>query len=59
MLTLISDNANSSNEIIKYFQNYAIDNNIKRIQILTKTITLPKNENLDKKFSFCLMKKEI
>jgi len=59
MLTLISDNANSSNEIIKYFQNYAIDNNIKRIQILTKTITLPKNENLDKKFSFCLLKKEI
>jgi len=59
MLTLISDNANSSNEIIKYFQNYAIDKNIKRIQILTKTITLPKNENLDKKFSFCLMKKEI
>ena len=57
MLTLISDNANSSNEIIKYFQNYAIDNNIKRIQILTKT--LAKNENLDKKFSFCLMKKEI
>ncbi len=59
MLTLISYNANSSNEIIKYFQNYAIDKNIKRIQILTKTITLPKNENLDKKFSFCLMKKEI
>ncbi len=59
MLTLISDNVNSSNEIIKYFQNYAIDNNIKRIQILTKTIKLPKNENLDKKFSFCLMKKEI
>jgi hypothetical protein len=59
MLTLISDNANSSNKIIKYFQNYAIDKNIKRIQILTKTITLPKNENLDKKFSFCLLKKEI
>ncbi len=57
MLTLISDNANSSNEILKYVQNYAIDSNIKRIQILTKTIT--KNENLDKKFSFCLMKKEI
>jgi len=30
-----------------------------RIQILTKTKTLPKIENLDKKFSFCLMKKEI
>jgi len=59
MLTLISDSVNSSNEIIEYFQNYAIDNNIKRIQILTKTITLLKNENLDKKFSFCLMKKEI
>ena len=59
MLTLISDSVNSSNEIITYFKNYAIDKNIKRIQILTKTIKLPKIENLDKKFSFCLMKKEI
>lgn len=59
MLTLISDSANASNEIITYFQNYAIDNNINRIQILTKTKTLPKIENLEKKFSFCLMKKEI
>ena len=59
MLTLISDSVNSSNEIITYFKNYAIDKNIKRIQILTKTIILPKIENLDKKFSFCLMKKEI
>jgi len=59
MLTLISDSVNSSNEIIEYFQNYAIDNHIKRIQILTKTITPLNNENLDKKFSFCLMKKEI
>ena len=59
MLTLISDSANVSENIITYFQNYAIDKNIKRIQILTKTTRLPKNEKLDKKFSFCLMKKEI
>ncbi len=59
MLTLISDSAKASNEIITYFQNYAIDNNINRIQILTKTKTLQKIENLEKKFSFCLMKKEI
>ncbi len=59
MLTLISDSTNSSENIITYFQNYAIDKNIKRIQILTKTTRLPKNEKLDKKFSFCLMKKEI
>ena len=59
MLTLISDSVNGSNEIITYFQNYAIDKNIKRIQILTKIKTLPKIENLDKKFSFYLMKKEI
>ena len=59
MLTLISNSANSSENIITYFQNYAINNNIKRIQILTKTIKLSENENLDKKFSFCLMKKEI
>jgi len=59
MLTLISDSANGSKKIIAYFQNYAIDNNIKRIQILTKAKTLPKIENMVKKFSFCLMKKEI
>ena len=59
MLTLISDSTNGSKKIITYFKNYAIDKNIKRIQILTKTKTLPKIENLDKKFSFCLMKKEI
>jgi len=59
MLTLISDSVNGSNQIITYFQNYAIDKNIKRIQILTKIKTLSKIENLDKKFSFYLMKKKI
>ena len=57
MLTLISGSKKGIKEIITYFQNYAIKNNIKRIQILTNAKILPKIENLDKKFSFCLMKK--
>ena len=58
MLTLISGSINGIKNIITYFENYAIKNNIKRIQIITKAKTLPKIKNLDKKFSFCLMKKE-
>ena len=59
MLTLISGTRNGIKEIITYFQNYAIKNKIKRIQILSKAKTLPLIENLEKKFSFCLMKKEL
>lgn len=59
MLTLICGSKNGIKEIIRYFQNYAIKNNIERIQILTKTKTFPKIKNLDKRFSFCLMKKEL
>ncbi len=57
MLTLIPGSKKGIENLIGYFENYAIKNNIKRIQILT-TKTLPKIRNLDKKFSFCLMKKE-
>lgn len=59
MLTLIPGSKNGINEIINYFQNYAIKNNIKRIQILIKEKTLPKINNLDKRFSFCLMEKKL
>jgi GNAT superfamily N-acetyltransferase len=59
MLTLISGSINGIKNIIKYFENYAIKNNIKRIQILTDAKTLPTIKNLDKKFSFCLMKKDL
>ncbi len=59
MLTLISGSRNGIQDIITYFENYAIKNNIKRIQIITMTKTLPKIKNLDKKFSFCLMKKDL
>ena len=58
MLTIIPGSKNGIIQTINYFQNYAIKNNIKRIQILIKEKTLPKIINLDKKFSFCLMKKE-
>jgi GNAT superfamily N-acetyltransferase len=59
MLTLISGSKNGIKEIITYSQNYAIKNKIKRIQIISKAKTLPLIENLEKKFSFCLMKKEL
>ncbi len=59
MLTLISGSINGIKNIITYFENYAIKNNIKRIQIITKAKTLPTIKNLDKKFSFCLMKKDL
>ncbi len=59
MLTFISGSINGIKNIITYFENYAIKNNIKRIQIITKAKTLPTIKNLDKKFSFCLMKKDL
>lgn len=59
MLTLISGTENGIKEIIRYFQNYAIKNNIKRIQILTKAKTFPQIKNLQKRFSFYLMKKKL
>ncbi len=59
MLTLISGTKNGIEEITHYFQNYAIKNNIKRIQILTKAKTFLQIKNLQKRFSFYLMKKEL
>jgi GNAT superfamily N-acetyltransferase len=59
LLTLISGSRNGIKNIITYFENYAIKNNIKRIQIITNAKTLPKIKNLDEKFSFCLMKKKL
>ena len=59
MLTLVSGTKNGIKELIEYFQNYAIKNNFKRIQILTKTKTFPKMKDLEKRFSFYLMKKEL
>jgi len=58
MLTMFTGSKNGIDEIIAYFQNYAIEKNITRIQILTES-TLHKIKNLDKKFSFCLMKKKL
>lgn len=59
MLTLIPGTNQGIKEIIKFFQNYADKNNIKRIQILTKAKTFPKIKNLQKRFSFYLMKKKL
>ena len=59
MITLICGSKNGIIEMLEYIQNYAIKNNIKRIQILTETKTLPNIENLDERFSFCLMEKDL
>ena len=59
MITLISGTDNGNKKMLEYLQNYAVKNNFKRIQILTETKSLPKIENLEEKFSFCLMKKEL
>ena len=59
MVTLISGTATGIQNMLKYLQNYAVNNNFKRIQILTETKNLPEIEKLEERLSFCLMKKEL
>lgn len=59
MITLVYGNEKGINDIIKYFQNLATETDNERIQILTKLKNLPKINNLEKKFSFCLLKKQL
>jgi hypothetical protein len=59
MLTLVYGNKKGIKEILSYLQNYASQTNIVKIQILTTLKNLPKINTLEKKLSFCLMKKEI
>ena len=59
ILTMIPGSKNGILQILTYIQNYAVKNNFKRIQILTKSNLLKKILNLEKKLSFYLMKKDL
>jgi uncharacterized protein YfcZ (UPF0381/DUF406 family) len=59
MITLIYGNEDGINDIIKYFQNFAFESENERIQILTKINNFPKNNNLEKKYTFCLLAKQL
>jgi len=56
IVTLFSNSKESSSHIISFLQNYAIENNYERIQILTKE-QLSFHDSLEHKLSFHLMKK--
>ena len=56
IVTLFSHSKKTTLEILKFLQNHAIENDFKRIQILTKE-GLPLFDTLEKKISFYLMKK--
>ncbi len=55
IVTLFSSSENSSLEIISFLQNFGIENNYERIQILTKE-KLPSFNLLEHKLTFHLMK---
>jgi len=59
LITIISGSVDGLKEILFYIQNFAYQEKYKRIQILTKLKNLPENENLENRFTFYLMKKEI
>ncbi|MBT8242854.1 MAG: GNAT family N-acetyltransferase, partial [Nitrosopumilus sp.] len=56
IVTLFSNSNDSVLEILSFLQNYSIENNYERIQILTREI-LPEFDSLESKISFYLMKK--
>jgi len=58
IVTLFSNSKESSSHIISFLQNYAIENNYERIQILTKE-QLSFHDSLEHKLSFHLMKKSL
>ncbi|MDH5462997.1 MAG: GNAT family N-acetyltransferase [Nitrosopumilus sp.] len=58
IVTLFSDHNVAAIQILSFLQNYALDENYKRIQILTID-DLPKFDTLEHKISFHLMKKHL
>ena len=58
IITLVSGSFDTLSNIISYLQNYAIEKNYERIQILTKE-NLTSNDFLEYKISFNLMKKSL
>ena len=58
IVTLFSGSENSSLQIISFLQNYGIEKNYARIQILTRD-NLPSFDSLEYRISFNLMKKSL
>ncbi|MFQ5782089.1 MAG: GNAT family N-acetyltransferase [Nitrosopumilus sp.] len=58
IVTLFSNSENATLQIISFLQNYGIEQNYERIQILTKE-QLPFFDSLEHKISFHLMKKSL
>jgi hypothetical protein len=58
IVTLFSGSFDTLSNILSYLQNYAMDKNYERIQILTKE-QLPLFDYLEYKISFNLMKKSL
>lgn len=58
IVTLFSGSATNTLNIISYIQNFGVENNYKKIQILTRE-KLPAVNNLDYKITFNLMKKSL
>jgi GNAT superfamily N-acetyltransferase/uncharacterized protein YfcZ (UPF0381/DUF406 family) len=59
MITVVYGTEKGIKDMIKYFQNLAEETDNERIQILTKIKNFPKKDSLEKKFSFCLLKKNL
>ena len=58
IVTLFSNSQNTTLQIISFLQNYGMEKNYERIQILTKE-KLPSFDTLEHKISFHLMKKSL
>jgi hypothetical protein len=58
IVTLFSGSFDTLSNIISYLQNYAVEKNYERIQILTKE-NLTSCDSLEYKISFNLMKKSL
>ena len=58
IVTLFSGSQNTTLQVISFLQNYGIEKNYERIQILTKEY-LPLFDSLEHRISFHLMKKSL
>jgi GNAT superfamily N-acetyltransferase len=59
LVTIISEKINGLNDIFSYIQNFAYTKNYKRVQILTKSKSLPDFTGLQYRLKFHLMNKKI
>lgn len=59
IVTLFAKNENEIKDILNYIQNFSYNEGYKRIQILSTINFIPKEKEIEKKFSFYLMKKDL